>query len=705
MSLKPTSLLTSIKQYFKRKKMHCVALGTIFLLCNNDSYAVVNTQLWLESHRGYSIEQVPGTGVNGVALEYVAAGTAYIPGFLQPGWHFMRLDEFGNVLATRIAYCTSSSEEFRVVDIAVESATKFWITIQARHTTGPGQYDYIYIAGVDQNGYDLTSNPSIVIKTSAAYSYNKELYPTHSLYMGGSLYICGYATDNTFYPSQPTQLYTPKAGVFLKCDVNNSPVTTTSLFWDSYNSFPGPGDYDMPLRISPSRSGNNPAGGFPLLVTGAVNVGDGNISGILAMKFNSNATLITANGYLPSLYAMSYDPPKVTGVYGVDIRGQLYSSDQDHDDQGYCILANYFDETDPLKRTWGVLRVKDNLDVYPITNSSYLAVNDAKSWANQFGELYFADKSLDNDVSILGQQYELYSPSESGSGSCDNLSAPNLVPSFSNINPFIASLKVNGTGFWDYTNGWGGTYPTSGFQPNVVHLSSKGTVSTDMNYLTGSLGSGSALEDISRLYTFGAFSHNYLDANNVSTFKFPGMVAPVGDATGSPSAHQFLSTKLIKTDVMQESRCHNFYNDCPTLQTSMTTSNDPFAIMDTEVETTNGYYLFSLLDTYNMPTQLDCSTGYYKTTGIATTGNNKEFSFYPNPASKEINISLPQSVTSADKIEFILTDITGKTVYNNNSHEQSGFSIKYQLPNLAAGTYMGTINLNGTKYSNKVIIK
>lgn len=701
MNLRKFMLLQTNIKYLAKNSILSLGIGAFLTFYSQNTYAVVNTQLWQENHRGYSIEQVPGTGVNGIPLEYVAAGTAYIAVVHQTGWHFMRLDEFGNVLATRIAFCTSNAEEFRVVDIAVESATKFWITIQARHTTIPGQNDYIYVAGVDQNGNDLILNPSIVIKTSASYSYNTQLYPTHSLFMDGSLYICGYASDNTFYPSQPNQLYTSKSGVFIKCDVNNSPVTTASLFWDSFNSFPGPGDYDMALRISPSRSGNNPAGGFPLLVTGGVNAGDGYISGILAMKFNSNATLITANGYLPSLYAMSYDPPKVTGVYGVDIRGPLYNSDQDHDDEGYCILANYFDETDPIKRTWGILRVKDNLDVYPPSNSSYLAVDNAKSWANQFGEVFYADKSIVNNVSILGQQYELYSNEYGG---CDSLKAPSLTPSLLNINPFIASLTINGPSFWDYTNGFGSPYNTAGFIPNVIHLSSKGTVSSDMNYLTGSLGSGAALEDISRLYTFGAFSHYYLNANNLATLKYPAMIAPVGDVSGNPSAHQFLSTKLIKTDALQESRCHNYYHDCPTLSTCNTTQDAPFALMDTEVETFNGYTLFSLLDTYNMPSQLDCSTGYYKTTGIEAIGRYKEFTFYPNPASKEINIGLPQQITNSDKVEFTLTDITGKTVYSNNE-AATGYSIKYHLPDLAAGTYIGTIQLNGIKYSNKVTIK
>jgi hypothetical protein len=351
-----------------------------------------------------------------------------------------------------------------------------------------------------------------------------------------------------------------------------------------------------------------------------------------------------------------------------------------------------------------LLRVKNDLSVYSTaTNYSYVGLTDNKSWATQFTSAQYLDKGRGVTVNVLGQQTGLFSGGEQGA--CDSLYSPSLSPSFTNINPFVSYAPIAGTGIWDYTNGFGWTYPTSNWGTNIIHLSSKGTKSNDMDYFAGSFGVGAMLEDVTRLYTFGAGSH-YYTGWSTTNYKYPGIIAPVGEFPGTGSSHPYLSTKLIKTDVMQESTCHNFYSDCPSLITSTTSSNDPFALVPMELDVTDGYTLFSLNNSNFIPNGIDCSTGYYKTTGTETiTGIQGNLKIYPNPATNELNIQLVNALTATDVFEFILTDITGKQVYNSSTARQGEQLIHINLPELVQGMYIGIVTLNGVKHTQKITIK
>lgn len=126
-----------------RDRVTGIFLLLILLLVSRLSYADVMTHFWGDSHRGYSVEHVPGTGDSITPAEYVAAGTVYSPGFTgQNGWHFMRVDATGNIITSRTVWANMpNSHSFRVVDIAVESATRYWITIQARNQVAGVEVD------------------------------------------------------------------------------------------------------------------------------------------------------------------------------------------------------------------------------------------------------------------------------------------------------------------------------------------------------------------------------------------------------------------------------------------------------------------------------------------------------------------------------------------------------------------------------------
>src|SRR5262249_10214780 len=115
--------------------------------------AVSVVQQWAESHKGYSIEEVPGTSPQ----EYVAVGTIYDA--VNPaitGWHFIRLDLNGNIINERKGYSSwGSYYTMRAVDIAVENSNSFWITTQIRCSYPGFEQDAIVVQGVDANGTDL----------------------------------------------------------------------------------------------------------------------------------------------------------------------------------------------------------------------------------------------------------------------------------------------------------------------------------------------------------------------------------------------------------------------------------------------------------------------------------------------------------------------------------------------------------------------
>lgn len=680
------------------------AFFTVVLLTgfNLESYAVVKTQLWLESHRGYSLEQVPGTGSGGVPTEYVAAGTVWANGpGSKPGWHFMRINEFGTVLASRTSYAANTDDEFRVVDITVERQGKYWITIQARQRSFP-EFDYIYVAGVDGNGNDIGLNPAIHIMAGTGVGTHRNLYPTHSLYMESALYICGYAADNTETLEAGPHYSSDKIGMFLKCDVNSSPVTTNFYFWNTPNSHIQLADFDMALRISPSQGTGGAEIGFPLLVTGSLNTsGTGYISSVLAMKFNSSGGLITANGYLPSAYAFSPLSGK-HGVYGMDVRGPLYPENEEQEG-GYAILVNYFIDDSPHDRTWGILRVKNDLTVYnSTTNYSYVSLSGMKSWGTQFTDMYYDDRSRYNIVTVIGQQNHLYDTENI----CGSINPPNLPPNDApeNVNPFVANIAVTEPTLWDYNNGFGTTFNNSFFWGNVVHLSSKGTAANDMVYRDGSLGVGEYLEDVTRLYTFGAGSHYYTGSATTGQ-QLPAIVAPVGELNAPPGSNPYLLTKFIKTDALKESTCQNFKIDCPDFFTSTTYEYGGFTSEFYDgLLTHNAYIFFSLNDVYAIPSDLDCSSGYYKPTGVNNMQQQK-VKFSPNPASSELNILLSHPLEKSDGCDFWLTDITGRVVFERKSCKVNGMEIHLDLPVLPKGLYIGSVTLNGTKHAEKIIIE
>lgn len=680
---KPNRILS----FNRQSRVRLLSLLSGMFLFQANSYAVLNTHDWQESHRGYSIEIIPGT--SGTTAEYVAAGTIWDASSRIASWHFMHLDANGSVLDSRISTAVVTTE-IRVVDIAVQNSNAFRITMQCKDFNTGGINDFVYIHGVDINGNDLATNPSIKVNSSDLTYTN--LYPTHSYYADNALFICGYSTKEVLplHDQNPNNYYTDKVSYMMRINVNAPPVTHSEYFWNTGNAG-DPRDFDMPLRIAPYSYANE----FPLLVTGALNDNGGNC-GVLVMKFNNTAMVTTFNG-IQYPFALSA-PTEFKGAYGVDIRGDIEGLGDAGD---IIVLVNTINSEDDLEKRWGIMRIQNNLASYGLGTLSFMLNNKTYAWANQFLELHYTNYNfpgypqgnLGDHIYVVGQQIDKCAQS---------LPSGSLTPSTTNINPFTTFAKVAGPGIWSLSTPVGYSVATI-FGNTRTYLSSEGTSAPNMDYFNGSLTAGSALEDVSRLYTFSSHDRYYDGVPN-TTPSNPAIIAPIGGTSGSNNEllTKFLGLTYTGT-VYSETNCQKEVDDCNNA-TRLETYDDASFVSWLH----NGVDIdqpMSFNDDFYTPSEIDCSTGYYKTTGIKYLNSNQDFKFYPNPANKEINVGLPQQITSSDKVEFILTDITGKTVYNNNSNASSGSAIKYQLPNLAAGTYIGTINLNGTKYSNKVIIK
>lgn len=685
------------------KKLHftLILLLATFLanIVSHNSFAIVKTYDWNQNHRGYSIEQVPGTGLRGgPAIEYVAAGTVHDINTGQYGWHFMHLDANGTIISDRTSWSDpDDNQDFRVVDIAAADGNTFWITIQVRDKTPGAEEDYIYIAGVDITGADLPLNPATAIRSIATQGSHKNLYPTHSYFASnGTLNICGYAADNTQYPNEPKNSSTSKYGIFIECYLSSGPVAYASYAWETGGN--AGRDFDMPLRIAPSSRDSE----YPLLVTGAVNSStDNNLSGVLLMKFDPFAILTTFNG-ISGTYS-TINPDEVKGDFGVDIRTMYYDGINTNPD--YIILANSFNDDNPYDKTTGIIRVKNNLQSYSLSHNSYLRLNDTKAWGKQFNEITVPDKSVDQFITVVGEQIGIYN--DEGCGV--SISAPNMTPSKLNVNPFIAGFAINGSSVWSASSGFANPYPSGFWIKNVVHLSSQGTQAMFMDYLGGSYTYGTSLEDVSRLYTFANRSHYYYSypwsPPGAKVLQYPTILAPVAEnvPVGGAVSNPNLLAKFITTDHnFRETVCSNYVEDCPSL-TSISTFDDAlFGSVQYDLVPSNAYSYFTLTNYFNaIPPEIDCVSGFYKPTNVNSTNSNGRIEIYPNPATDELNVKFPNNTNEA--YTFTLTDVTGKVVHTKNGTTNNSATIK--LPNVSSGVYIATVSIGGKNHIEKVTIQ
>lgn len=654
---------------------------SLFFLCLLSliptAYATVTTHEIESSYKGYSIEKIPGTD------EFVAAGTFYIDDLDQrfTGYHFMHLDANGYVIGNTIYKypVPGNGWEYRVVDIAVEDNDNFWIVMSARYTDPSSNItDIIYAEKVSILAMGLGSAPNTLTIGNLNDPQYRNLYPTHSLYNDGYLFICGYASAQTPSKDMPTSSSKYKKGLISRTDIYAPGGPATGLmFWDTYpNNTPLVYDYDMALKMRISSLNAD-----HLLITGAANTGTSPISssGVVAIRLSmSTLNTVVPPTVMYFVPGMTYpSPPPAQGMYGMDI----YEKEGDPFGSVY-ILSNQF-QYDAVQ-AWGILRTENNLIPHP-TFDNYMTPPTLlyHDWAKQFLPDPSPSSLPETDLVVVGER-------TSDIPDCQrpaNLQAP----STSNVNPFLAAYEL----WWDDGTG-GGTPGINWTNPTgqIIHASDNGTKSAlpgtyNLDYFTPtSTVAGTGLENVQRLYTF-ACRFEDLSANDEIALITP-MLSP---------GNGHLNTKFIRTtNTGDETTCSNQWSCSPryftghslyqqfTLQAPVQESSFPTGATIQRV--------ISSIDD-------DCSSGSFKPAGIAKTPVSDEISIFPNPATNNINVNLG---TAKGIYTFTLTDLAGKAIFSSSGNTNSN-TVSIQLPALSKGIYIATVATEQQTHTEKLTIE
>lgn len=685
----------------------------LIVLCTQSIVnATVTSYSWTNDYRGYSIEQVPGT--SGTNAEFVAVGSILDKaGHGINGFHFIHLDYNGHIMDTRTTWC--NAQILNAVDIVAEDngSGYFWIVLQVRdelNTYSQGStsfgYDYIYAIKVNKAGNTASSLPN-EIKLRSGFTLPigscigeecnyRSLYPTHSVFYTNpntgvpNLFLCGYAGFQTEYnsinPSNEPFYAGKKYSFLIRCDLSSPTVATQSYFWNTINPT-GVGvlpDYDEPLRMSVDRSNSDRPS---ILLTGACNASDtkysntgGNVSAILAMDFSYDVA-----GLYPVRQTGIYQyPTPPTGMYGVDIF--------ENKNKEVYFLANYYDEGSggchPYAFGYGVGKLDNLLQPPSYTGAplgflpSFMPYYNSQ-FGNNFANQFFLDPNQSTapgfsmNLTIVGQQYNVLCSTTAAA-----ITAPNLVPGTSNVNPFVDHSSYTGSS-------------TLGLMCNAnnhkVHLSVNGTNALAgayaYNYLSGtntSLGCQRALEDISRLYTFSG----QVD-NNLSSDLF--MLNPMANSTTTQL--NFKYTRL--NSLGDETDCNNQVTDCDPVgapaigfRLEKTGTFVPVTFRITTAFTPVMKNSFN-----DFPIESNCALGSYKAAGIAIDRlSAMSVSLNPNPATNNTNLDI--LLTETVDLNIIVTDMIGRKVADvyTGRNSAGAYSFNINTTTMDPGFYIVCIN-------------
>lgn len=107
----------------------------------------------------------------------------------------------------------------------------------------------------------------------------------------------------------------------------------------------------------------------------------------------------------------------------------------------------------------------------------------------------------------------------------------------------------------------------------------------------------------------------------------------------------------------------------------------------------------SIFFDYNAPIITNTATTKVQiTTGIAS-NRNLAFKLFPNPATSSITVELPYTGNG----KYYLTDISGK-IFKQNNIENNTNNFTINVNDVANGTYLLSLEMNGNVSTSKVVI-
>ena len=612
------------------------------------------------------------------SVQFGCGGDAYIKSNLYDAMYMSGGTYQHNTIsfATGASLSHSNYVNFRGYTVDISNAFQgcLFATAQQLRTTVK---DYIH-----SNVYDALGVPQSM-PTGAGYhdvSIQAALNQTYvNLYVTGMafgpwyndrVYFCGYATvEGTQAPYHPDANYSDKVGFVIAIAQNPGDQYTRTYFWNTPSNSRDGKDYDMGITIKKMSDGT-------MVVVGSQNYSPNSSiddfdfkdkSCIMIARLDNDLNVINQNAVYP------FDPsaiPQATtgnqpaeGYYGVDVW-------EDKVNQGYYVLANRFKSYKP--QNFAIVRFNPNLTVDNTVPSFTELYTTKELWAKKAYPL-----NNNTSLTMVGQQADLLCETSS-------VSFPNLQPSWTNINPFIANYNIgwnNVTGI-SVSNNW-----------HRLHLSSTGTNALGFDYFDGpSFNNTSALEDIGRLY------------RNTSTKEYSGNGYIIMSPVVSPNGVELHQKSIIVNNNGQEQSCNNFIDDCePRFYTMYLKQFD--SAKKVEVSVYNYWEPFNLSNPLSL-SQTSCSTGHYKQNTAAELigAGNSNINIFPNPlhGSSKVNFQFGHKLVDLAKLKVF--DVLGKVVFEKTLESSDNMLFSTMLPNLMSGVYLFEVNSGVKHYKSKITI-
>lgn len=622
----------------------------------------------------YALEMLtPTTAVPTPVNEAVMAGTFLsalavpIPGpvGVPTGTiHFVQTDGNADVVAS-VEYDHPDYDDERAVDIVADGAGSYYIVCSVRPDAGSSltvkDRDKIKILKVDDQG-TLLNEATLYDATALTppQRYGRSLYPVHSIFHNGSLYICGYmCRDDTRNSTTLQPDFTHDKAMFV---MRFDPLTWTVAAVEYFDwvptlaSLPLQRDYDIAMRMQVLQTGNW-AG--EIFVTGSLNAMTTTSpgyqverSGTLSLIVDDvNVTLITANNFIETDNGDGYGPSE----YGIGLQEDASTGNN------YIIGAQFSPGSSIY---WGFEIHNGNLAITRVDNTNF-------SWTSGFSG---------SPKSRL-YRYGSYNP--------QGIISTAYTPFNSN------GTRINIVGYVNQIAG--GTYDYIPMAADVEVMYGPGNIAPD------------ATNEGMRIYRTtqpsawfnyaGGLSNRSWMANHIQrTSSATDVVIADNRATSSLA----LGIRfIIANSNGQTAWCISIPDPHPDYYTmelkvpnvSLTYPQNPSISQDNE--STNSYAITTVT------TDCDQDGGYYKNSNGSGNAENllgtqtkiKRLTIFPNPANNELNIK------GLSECQYIVTDITGRHLMNGNAKGDVSLDISALVP----GIYILDITENGKSHKAKFI--
>ncbi len=171
----------------------------------------------------------------------------------------------------------------------------------------------------------------------------------------------------------------------------------------------------------------------------------------------------------------------------------------------------------------------------------------------------------------------------------------------------------------------------------------------------------------------------------ITLTNFSGVKTPAGNLLSWSASN---AVNFANFELQRSSNGSSF----ATIATVAVNASGSYSYTDAGATGTN-YYRLAMVD-------LDGSIQYSKT--VAIVGDGSSFavaSIYPNPANSQLNVALYSP--TATNVTYTITDISGRVMGKEVHPANAATTQAISVSNLARGTYLITVDANGTKTTSK----